>query len=86
MVAEGAGPDLEISNAWLVDPASGREGPGEIVVSDGVLEAVTWLEGAEAEGATPDGVVIAPGLVAWRRSIPKRTAPVTTEVMTTDAA
>ena len=24
--------DLEISRAWLVDPAAGREGPGEIVV------------------------------------------------------
>ena len=31
--------DLEISRAWLVDPASGREGPGEIVVEDGVLAA-----------------------------------------------
>ena len=59
----GEGPDLEISNAWLVDPGSGREGPGEIVVSDGVLEAVTWLEAAEADGVTPDGVVIAPGFV-----------------------
>jgi len=38
--------DLEISRAWLVDPASGREGPGEIVVTDGVLEAVTWLDAA----------------------------------------
>ena len=33
--------DLEISRAWLVDPASGREGPGEIVVTDGVIEAMT---------------------------------------------
>ena len=49
----GGGPDLEISRAWLVDPASGREGPGEIVVEDGVLEAVTWLEGDEA-GAGQD--------------------------------
>src|SRR5206468_1598922 len=30
--------DLEISRAWLVDPALGREGPGEIVVTDGILE------------------------------------------------
>ena len=42
---------LEISRAWLVDPVAGREGPGEIVVRDGILEAVTWLEGdAEADG------------------------------------
>jgi dihydroorotase len=55
--------DLEISRAWLVDPASGREGPGELVVRDGILEAVTWLEGAEAVGVEPTGVVVAPGFV-----------------------
>lgn len=55
--------DLEISRAWLVDPAIGREGPGEIVVRGGVLEAVTWLDGAEARGIEPDGVVVAPGLI-----------------------
>jgi len=55
--------DLEISRAWLVDPAIGREGAGEIVVRGGVLEAVTWLDGAEAGGIGPDGVVVAPGFV-----------------------
>ena len=55
--------DLEISRAWLVDPASGREGPGEIVVTDGVIEAVTWLDGGEAEGVDDHGVVVAPGFV-----------------------
>ena len=59
----GQGPDLEISRAWLVDPSIGREGPGEIVVRDGVLEAVTWLEGAEADGIGSDGVVVAPGFI-----------------------
>ncbi len=54
---------LEISRAWLVDPVAGREGPGEIVVRDGILEAVTWLEGAEAEGIGPDGVVVLPGFL-----------------------
>ncbi len=29
---------LEISRAWLVDPVAGREGPGEIVVRDGILD------------------------------------------------
>src|SRR5450755_1529765 len=48
--------ELEISRAWLVDPVADREGPGEIVVSDGRLEAVTWLDAAEGEGVTPDGV------------------------------
>ena len=55
--------DLEISRAWLVDPASGREGPGDIVVTDGVLEAVTWLAGSDAEGIDDRGVVVAPGFV-----------------------
>ncbi len=53
--------DLDISRAWLVDPASGREGPGEIVVANGILETVTWLEGSEAEGIDARGVVVAPG-------------------------
>jgi dihydroorotase len=55
--------ELEISRAWLVDPLAGREGPGEIVVSDGRLEAVTWLDGAEGEGVTPDGVIVTPGFI-----------------------
>ena len=55
--------DLEISRAWLVDPASGREGPGEIVVTDGILEAVTWLEGGEAAGIDASGVVVSPGFL-----------------------
>jgi len=54
---------LEISRAWLVDPVAGREGPGEIVVRNGILEAVTWLEGDAAEGIGPDGVVVAPGFI-----------------------
>jgi dihydroorotase len=55
--------DLEISRAWLVDPTSGREGPGEIVVTDGILEAATWLDGSEADGIDDGGVVVAPGFV-----------------------
>ncbi len=55
--------DLEISRAWLVDPAAGREGPGEIVVRDGLLEAVTWLEGGDAEGVDDAGVIVAPGFI-----------------------
>jgi dihydroorotase len=55
--------DLEISRAWIVDPASDREGPGEIVIRDGVLEALTWLSGADAGGVAADGVVVAPGFI-----------------------
>lgn len=59
----GSALDLEISRAWLVDPAAGREGPGEIVVRGGMLQAVTWLEGIEARGIRPDGVVVTPGFI-----------------------
>jgi dihydroorotase len=55
--------DLDISRAWLVDPAARREGPGDIVVRDGVLESVVWLDDAEAEGLDDQGVVVAPGFV-----------------------
>jgi dihydroorotase len=55
--------DLELTRAWLVDPVSGLEGPGEIVVRAGVLEAVTWLEGEDADGVDPDGIVVAPGFI-----------------------
>lgn len=55
--------DLEISRAWLVDPAAGREGPGEIVVEDGVLESVVWLDGDEAGDVDDRGVIVAPGFV-----------------------
>jgi dihydroorotase len=55
--------DLDLSRVWLVDPAAGREGPAELVVVDGVLEAVTWLDGPEADGIDDRGVVVAPGFV-----------------------
>ncbi len=48
---------------WAIDPDAGREGPAEIVVTDGRLERVTWLDGADADGVGPDGTLIVPGLV-----------------------
>jgi dihydroorotase len=55
--------DLEVSRAWLVDPVSGREGPGDVVVTDGALESVVWLDGDDAGGIDDHGVVVAPGLI-----------------------
>ena len=55
--------ELEISGAWLVDPSAGREGPADIVVHDGRLDAVIWLDEGEADGIGPDGIVVAPGFV-----------------------
>ena len=55
--------ELEISRAWLVDPVAGREGPGDVVVRDGRIEAVTWLTGADADGIDDGGVIVAPGFI-----------------------
>jgi len=55
--------DLDLSRVWLVDPASGREGPADLVVVDGVLEALTWLDGSDADGIDDRGVVVAPGFI-----------------------
>jgi dihydroorotase len=55
--------DLDLSRVWLVDPVAEREGPGEIVVRDGILETVTWLEAPEADGVDATGVVVTPGFI-----------------------
>ncbi len=54
---------LEVGPAWLVDPASGRSGPGEVVVEDGRLRAVRWLAGAAGAGVEAGGIVVAPGFI-----------------------
>ncbi len=58
------------SNARLVDPATGRDGPGALLLRDGVIADVHW----GAPPAAPDdaqvmdceGCVLAPGLVDMR--------------------
>src|SRR5439155_21793910 len=56
-------PDLEISRTWLVDPFARREGPADLVVTDGAIEAITWLDGDDAEGIDDGGIVVAPGFI-----------------------
>jgi len=53
--------DLDLSGAWVVDPVSGRAGPADLMVTAGVLEALTWLDGTEADGIDDAGVIVAPG-------------------------
>ena len=55
--------ELDLSSVWAVDPATGREGPADIVVRDGRLETVTWLDGSDADGVDASGVVVAPGFI-----------------------
>ena len=45
---------LDISRAWLVDPATGREGPGELVVRDGISDAAATRARAAAHSGRPD--------------------------------
>ena len=59
----GKAVDLDLSGAWLVDPATGREGPADLVVRDGILESVTWLEPGDGGAADDRGVVVAPGFI-----------------------
>ena len=55
--------DLDISGAWLVDPQSGREGPADIVIEDGIVRSIAWLSGTAAEAIDDRGVVVAPGFI-----------------------
>ena len=55
--------DLEISGAWLVDPDAGRAGAADLVIREGLLESVTWLDGDDADGIDERGIVVAPGFV-----------------------
>jgi dihydroorotase len=53
--------DLDLSGAWVIDPAAGRQGPADLVITNGVVHALTWLEGADAKGIDDSGVIVAPG-------------------------
>jgi dihydroorotase len=55
--------DLDLSGAWVIDPMSGREGPADLVITDGAIEALTWLEGPDADGIDDAGVIVAPGFI-----------------------
>jgi dihydroorotase len=55
--------DLDLTRAWLVDPFAEREGPADVVVRGGVIEALTWLAGDAAAGADDRGVIVAPGFL-----------------------
>lgn len=57
----GSPVSLDVSGAWLLDPASGRAGPADLVIEDGAIAALTWLDGPEAAGIDDRGVVVAPG-------------------------
>ena len=55
--------DLDLRRAWLVDPAAGREGPGELVVRDGDPRGGDLARGRGPRRGRPDGVVVAPGFI-----------------------
>ena len=51
---------LEV-RGWAIDPGSGRSGPAEIVIRDGLLEALTWR--TDGDGIDERGVIVAPGFI-----------------------
>jgi dihydroorotase len=52
--------DLEL-RAWALDPAAGRSRPAELVVRDGVLESIAWLD--HARDIDDHGVIVSPGFL-----------------------
>src|SRR5215204_4496665 len=61
-----------LADARLIDPASGRDGRGSVLVRDGVIADVAWGAPAPPEGATVvdcGGQVLTPGLVDMRAFI-----------------
>ncbi|MDX3807394.1 dihydroorotase [Bosea thiooxidans] len=62
--------DIAIINARLVDPATGREGAGAVLLRDGVIVGVEWgAAPATGEGVLridAKGLVLAPGLIDLR--------------------
>ncbi len=52
---------LELVDAWLVDPVSGREGRGSVEVEEGRISAVRWARG-RGGGELP-AVIVTPALV-----------------------
>ncbi|ARO56943.1 putative dihydroorotase-like protein [Methylorubrum extorquens] len=61
---------LVLSNVHLLDPASGREGPGAVLVRDGRIADIAWGAAPDApEGAQKidcGGLTLAPGLIDLR--------------------
>lgn len=53
--------DVAIDDAWLVDPASGRSGPGSLRIEDGTIAEVRWA-GGRADPADA-GIVVAPAFL-----------------------
>ena len=62
--------ELAIVNAQLVDPASGRHGPGALLLRDGAIVEITWgappATGEGVQRIDARGLVVAPGLVDLR--------------------
>jgi len=55
--------DFAIDDAWLVDPASGRSGPGALRVEDGRITEVEWARGSSRGDDVAPAIVVAPGFL-----------------------
>jgi len=55
---------LLIKNGRVIDPASGHDGPGDVLIEDGRVAAVAGhLDGAGTEVLDASGLVVAPGFI-----------------------
>lgn len=57
---------LELDGAWAVDPASGREGPADLFIDDGLLAGLEWHgtgAGHRSGGGGGPSIVVAPGFL-----------------------
>lgn len=60
---------LLITNARLLDPASGLDAPGAILIQNGRIASLTGAPAEGAESLDAQGACLAPGLVDMRASI-----------------
>ena len=51
---------LELEGVWAVDPATGREGPADLVVEGGIVTGMEWRDRGKR---SREGIVVAPGFI-----------------------
>lgn len=59
---------LVLANARLIDPASGRDGMGSVLIEDGAIADIAWGAGGQGAADAVDcgGAALSPGLIDMR--------------------
>jgi dihydroorotase-like cyclic amidohydrolase len=53
---------LQLVDVWLVDPLTGREGPADLTIENGILSRLSWLEAAGRD-LSDARLLLLPGLI-----------------------